>query len=384
MLRRLGWTAVLCGLSLVASACTTADTKAQGEIAIGVTIEQTGASKALGVPETNALKLVLEDINKTGVLGKKVKLIIKDNKSIPGEAARQVKDLINEDKVVGIVGAGTSSVTLSMVDTVEERRVPTISMAASEAIVPPLSKRKFVFKTTPNGSSIVEVMMQEFAANGFKKVALLSVNNPYGDQAVRVLTSAVGRGGISVVGVERFDESQRDYSRQVASLVEKNPDAIVVASIMPGAAIAARNIKESGFQGRVYFDSGAGAELFVTGAGQASDGMYMVHTSILAANQIAATTPSALAQKEFFTAYTQKYGTFSGYASYAADALSLLVEAIKKAKSTDREKIRDALESLSYDGLTGSYQFGPANHGGASGDGLTVLTVRGGAWVLAQ
>jgi branched-chain amino acid transport system substrate-binding protein len=60
-----------------------------------------------------------------------------------------------------------------------------------------------------------------------------------------------------------------------------------------------------------------------------------------------------------------------------------MAEAIRKANSTDRQKIRDALENLEYDGLTGSFKFTPTYHGGASGDGLTVLTVQKGGWVLA-
>jgi branched-chain amino acid transport system substrate-binding protein len=166
--------------------------------------------------------------------------------------------------------------------------------------------------------------------------------------------------------------------------VQAKPDAILVSAIMPAAGVAARNIVQAGYRGPVYFDGGAGAELFVEGAGRSAEGMFMVHSSILAANQVTATTPSALAQKEFFTRYTQRHGTYSGYASYSADALNLMTEAIRTAGSTDGPRVRDALERLSYDGLTGSFQFSPTNHGGASGDGLTVLTVRRGGWVLAQ
>jgi branched-chain amino acid transport system substrate-binding protein len=110
----------------------------------------------------------------------------------------------------------------------------------------------------------------------------------------------------------------------------------------------------------------------------------MIHSSILAANQITATTPSALAQKEFFVKYTQRHSTYSGYASYAADALRIMVESIRAAGTTDSQRVRDEMEKLSYDGLTGSFQFSPSNHGGASADGLTILTVRNGGWVLAQ
>jgi branched-chain amino acid transport system substrate-binding protein len=381
MRRRLGWLSGLLSLSLVATGCTS-ENKADEDILIGVNIEQSGTGTVLGSAELNAVRLVADDINKKGgVLGRQLKLVVKDNRSDPVESKRVTADLIDQDKVVGIIGSGTTATTLPFLDVVEEKKVPTVSMGASDAIV---AKRKYVFKTPPNGTAIVGVLMQELTLRGIKKVGFLAVNNQFGNQGVAVVTAGARQSGISITGVERFQETEKDFSAQIGRLVAAKPDAILVSAIMPAAGVAAKNIKEAGYRGRVYFDGGAGAELFVAGAGKNAEDMFMVHSSILAANQITATTPSALAQKEFFTKYTQKHSTFSGYASYAADALNIMAWSIRKAGSTDGPRVRDEMEQLSYDGLTGSFQFSPSNHGGASGDGLTILTVRNGGWVLAQ
>jgi branched-chain amino acid transport system substrate-binding protein len=381
MRRRLGLLAGLLSLSLVAAGCSS-DEKSGGEILIGVNIEQSGAATVLGSAELNAIRLITDDINRDGgVLGKQIRLVVKDNRSDPAESKRQVETLVEQDKVVGIIGAGTTAATMPFVDYVEQKKVPTISMGAADIIV---AKRKYVFRTPPNGTSFVAVMMQDLAAANVKKIGLLAVDDQYGDNGLRAVEAGSRQAGIKLVGTERFSPKATSHDAEVARLVAEKPDALLVAAIMPAAGKAAKAITASGFQGRVYFDGGAGAELFVAGAGKNAEGMFMVHSSILAANQLTATTPSALTQKEFFTKYTQKHSTFSGYASYSADAMHLMAEAIKKAGSTDRQKIRDALESLSYDGLTGSFQFSASNHGGASGDGLTVLTVRNGGWVLAQ
>jgi len=381
MRRRSGCLAALLSFSLVAAGCST-ESGSGSDVLIGVNIEQTGVSQLLGTAELKAIQLTADEINaKGGVLGRKVRLVVKDNRSDPAEARRIASELIDAEKVVGIVGAGTTAATMSFVDVVEERKVPTISMGAADAIV---ANRKYVFRTPPDGRNFVAVMMQDLIGLGAKKIALLAVDDAYGENGVLAVTAATRQANIAVTSTQRFSAKDRDYSTQVEKLVEGEPDAILVSAIMPSAGIAAKNIKQAGYTGRVYFDGGAGAELFVAGAGKAAENMFMVHSSILAANQITATTPSALAQKEFFVKYTQRHGTYSGYASYSADALSLMVEAIRKAKSTDRDKIRDALETLSHDGLTGSFQFSASNHGGASADGLTVLTVRNGGWVLAQ
>ena len=368
-------------LSLVVAGCTSGG-DAQGEILIGVTIEQSGPSAVLGMAELNAIRLVADDINKKGgVLGKRLKLDIKDNRSDANDAKRQVNEFIANERTVGIVGSGTTATTLPFADVVEQKRMPTITMAVADVIV---KNRKFIFKTPPDGTKFVAVMFDDMASVGVKKVAALAVDDQFGDNGLIAVRAATQKRGVGITGIERFAAKETDFTAQVTRLVQGNPDAILVSAIMPAAGVAAKNIQQSGYQGRVYFDGGAGAELFVAGAGKSAEGMFMVHSSILAANQLTATTPSALAQKEFFTRYTQKHSTYSGYASYSADALSLMVEGIRQAKSTDREKVRDAIESLSFDGLTGSFQFGPTNHGGASGDGLTVLTVRKGGWILAQ
>jgi branched-chain amino acid transport system substrate-binding protein len=385
MRRRVGWTAGLCALSLALSSCTSITGGGNDdEILIGVTLERSGAAQILGNAEAAALQLIEDRVNEKGVLGRKVKLLIRDNKSDPKLSAQHVNDLIDRDKVVGVLGAGTTPTTLSIIDSVESKKVPTISMGASEQIVTPVAKRQYMFKTPPGGTAALQILLEEFALRGIKRIASITPNDAYGETGVRAAAFAAQRGGVTIVGAERYEESEQDYSVQVGRLVETQPQAILVGGLMPGAGIVAKNIKETGYQGRVYFDGGAGSDLFVSGAGKNAEGMFMITTSIVAANHIPATSPSVLAQKEFFAEYTQRTGTFSGYASYAADAMNLMVEAIRKAGSTDREKIRDTLENLTHDGLSGSYRFTANNHGGASADGMTILVVRNGGWVLAE
>jgi branched-chain amino acid transport system substrate-binding protein len=146
----------------------------------------------------------------------------------------------------------------------------------------------------------------------------------------------------------------------------------------------AKNIKNAGFTGRTYFDGWAEGELFAPSVVQGSEGMLMISSSIVAAERTNATTPHLYAQKEFFAEYTRRYQEFSNYAAYAADALTLLVEAIRAAGTTENGKVRDALENIDLDGLSGTYDFSAKNHDGASADGMAVLVVRSGVWDLDQ
>lgn len=380
--------AAVLATALVATACAAQENEsAADEIAIGVSIELSGPAQVQGEAYQNALRLESERINADGVkVGDKtykVKLIIRDNKSDPTESLQVVKSMIDNDDVVGIIGGGSSPTTMSIVDTVESRGVPTVSMGSSGAIVNPIDKRKFVFKTPANTNLIVETMVEEFERQGIEEIGLLSVDNAYGQAGLGALDAAAKAGKVKLVAKEKFGDRDKDFTVQITKLVAAKPDAIVVWSIPPGSTIAAKNIKASGYAGKVIFDAGAGAELFIKGAGAESEGMFMVHPAVLAGSQISGNSPAATVQRDFFQQYTVKYGNFSGFASYGADALRLLVAAIEQAGSLDRAKIRDAMEQLTYDGVTGHYEFSATNHGGIAKSSLTVLAVRNGVWVPA-
>jgi len=375
--------------ALMTTACAAEETQsASDEIPIGVSIELSGPAQVQGEAYQKALQLEVDRINAEGVkVGDRtyrIKLVVRDNKSDPTEALQVVKSMIDNDKVVAIVGGGSSPTTMSTVDAVESRGVPTVSMGSSGAIVSPPDKRRFVFKTPANTDLIVETMIEEFQRQGITKIALLSVDNAYGQAGLGAIEAAAKAGKVQLVASEKFTDKDKDFTVQVTKLVAAQPEAIVVWAIPPGSTIAAKNIKASGFTGKVFFDAGAGAELFIKGAGAESEGMYMVHPAVLAGSKITGDSPAATVQREFFQQYTAKYGNFSGFAPYAADALRLIVAAIEKAGSLDRKAIRDAMEQLTYDGVTGRYEFSPENHGGVTKDSLVLLTVRDGTWEPAQ
>ncbi len=87
------------------------------------------------MPEAKALELITDRINEQGVLGRKVRLVVKDNRSDPAQALNDVETLVRDDDVVGILGASTEATSLSFLDFVEQERVPTISMSSSMRLV---------------------------------------------------------------------------------------------------------------------------------------------------------------------------------------------------------------------------------------------------------
>lgn len=356
------------------------------QIRIGVDIEKSGPAAVQGKAYERAVKLVAGKINDGGGLQvgdekKKIKLIIRDNKSDPAESLTVAKSLISNDHVVAIVGGGSSPTTMSIVDTVERKKVPLVSMGSSTAIVSPVAERKYVFKTPGNTNVVADMMMKSLTQKGMKKIALLSVDNAYGEAGLKAWQNLQDQGKIKLVDTEKFTDDDKNYTVQVSKMLAADPDVVVVWAIPPGAGIAAKNIKQAGYPAdQVYFDTGAGAELFIKGAGKAAEGMSMVHSPVLAGDEITAKDASARTEKKFYDAYRDKYGDFSGFAPMAADALTAITKAITAAGTLDRTQVRDAMENLSYHGTFGDYHFSPSYHGGVLESSLCMMRVKDGAW----
>ena len=132
---------ILCIIMLAASPVLAADT-----IKVGAILAVTGPAAFLGAPEAKTLEMMVEDINKKGgIKGKKIQLIIKDSGASPEKAFSFAKQLIEEDKVLAIIGPSTSGETMKIKNVAEEGKTILLSCAAAEVIVNPVAK--YVFKT---------------------------------------------------------------------------------------------------------------------------------------------------------------------------------------------------------------------------------------------
>jgi branched-chain amino acid transport system substrate-binding protein len=374
-------------LAAGASGCAAKQPKAVGgDIKIGASLELSGATKSIGTTYQNALNLEVADINKKGVLGgRKLKLIVRDNKTDNAQSVTNVNELVNTDRVSGVILGACSACGVAAAQTIETKKVPTIALGSASALTNPVADRQYMFKISPNPDQDAQVLVDALGKEeSIKKIGMLYVNNVYGKEGLTAVTGETAKNDIKISDAETFNPTDTDMSVQVRKITATNPDAIVVWSVMPAAGIIAANIKTAGFKGGVYMDAGAGAELFTKGAQAAADGTFMVFPKILAINDVTSTTPQVTAQKAWFTEYSSKYSTYSGFASFAADALRMMAKAIDETKGTNPQKIRDALETMTFDGYSGLIRNSSKEHSGLQPDSLAILVVRNQEWHLAQ
>ena len=128
----------------------------------------------------------------------------------------------------------------------------------------------------------------------------------------------------------------------------------------------------------------AAGDLFIPqSAVTATNNATLIFTQTLAIDDVIATTPAKATRKQWFRDYISRYGSYSGVASFAADATDLIADAVAQS-GADRDQIRAILETSQVDGISGPIRLTPANHSGLMPQALTLLVARSGRWRLAS
>jgi branched-chain amino acid transport system substrate-binding protein len=355
-----------------------------GDIVIGASLELSGPTASIGTTYKKALDLKLKQINDSGVLkGRKIKLVVRDNRTDNNTSVANINDFVHNEKAAAIITGGCSACVAAAIPTITESKVPTIALASASAIINPVAERRYVFKISPNPDQDAAVVIDELKRKDIGTIGLLHVDNVYGQDGDKSVTEGAAASGIRVAADEQFGQTDTNMTVQVSKIVAAKPDAVVVWAVMPAAGIIVKALRDAKYPGPVYLDAGAGAELFIKGTGTAAEGTNMVFPRVLATDEIDAGTPQGADQKKWVDAYQADYGQYSGFASFAGDALQVIVDAVNKAGGADREKVRDNIENAQLNGLSGGLRFTPDNHSGLLSDALAVLVVRQGQWHLA-
>lgn len=351
-------------------------------IKVGAILAVTGPASFLGGPEARTLEMLVDQVNKNGgINGSQIELIIKDSGANPEKAISFAKQLIEEEKVVAVIGPSTSGETMKVKKIFEEGATPLLSCAAAEVIVNPVAA--YVFKTPQKDSYAAQKIFQTMKDMGISKIAVLAGNTGFGKAGKGQLLKIAPTMGIEVVATEVYDKQSSDLSAVIAK-IKANPDvqAVVNWSIVPAQAIVAKNMRQAGWDAPLFQSHGFGNIKYVESAGAAAEGIIFPAGRLLVADKLPADHP----QKELLANYIADYeSTFNEKAStfggHAYDAFIILQAAIEKA-GPDKAKIRDEIEKLqNLPGTGGVFSFSAEDHNGLDIDAFEMITVKDGAFV---
>lgn len=355
-------------------------------IVIGAVVSTSGAAAPLGEPERNTLQLMEKKINEAGgVLGRPLKIIILDDQSNAKEAVTATQRLINQEKVVAVIGASASATTLAMKPITAQAKIPQIAMAAANSITDE-APNEWIWRVAPKDNLAVERAMKYIAESlKVKKIAVLYDENAFGSSGMAQIEKVKGDYGLEVVAKESYKTDETDLTAQLTKLRGSNPEALVVWGTNPGPAVAAKNLKQLAWSLPYIGSHGIANFKFIELAGDAAEGVVFPSTKILFPQSI--TNPD---QKKvidiFISDYTEEFGEAPNhFASHGWDAISLLVKAIEDAKSTKAEDIQAALNNIKgFAGADGIFTYSATDHDGLAVDDLIMVKIEKGTWVLAQ
>ena len=355
-------------------------------IKIGSVLSVTGPAAFLGDPELKTLEMYVADLNKKGgVLGRQIELVHYDDGSDAGKANGFTKRLIDDDKVDILVGGTTTGATMSSAPLVEKAGIPFISLAGAVVIVEPV--KKWVFKTPHTDRMAAEKVFEDMKKRGISKVALLSETSGFGQSGKKETEAVAGKYGITLVANETYGPKDTDISPQLTKI--KNTagvQGVFIFGLGQGPAIATKNYKQLGITLPLYHAHGVASQQFITLAGPAAEGVRLPAAALLVADKLPANDPQKPVVVAFSIMYKEKTKSeVSTFGGHAYDGLMLAVEAIKRAGTTDKAKVRDALEATKgYVGTGGIVNMSATDHMGLDLTAFRMLEIKNGDWTLAQ
>src|SRR5216684_4822965 len=247
--------------------------QAQDSVKVGVIQPLSGPVAASGNYVRMGAEIARDWINgKGGVLGRKVELLIEDNKSDPKEAATAAEKLIVRDKVPVIVGAWGSSMTLAAMPKLEEYGVPMVVETSSAATI---TKRgnPWIFRISPPSEMEALGLEKYLDALGVRQADLMAVNTDWGRGAVLAFSVMLRRRGLGVGTVEYMDQAATDMSAQLTKIKSAGGDTLFLTTGVEQITLVLRQAQEQRVAARVITTGGSSSpSQLVKQAGAAADG----------------------------------------------------------------------------------------------------------------
>ena len=350
-------TALRSALAAVGAMLLAGTAAAQDTIKIGVTQPLTGAFAASGNYVAQGAKIAEEEINRAGgVLGKKIQLIIEDNKSNPTEAVATAEKLIVRDKVPVMMGAWSSTLTLAVMPKLEEYKVPMLVETSSSGKIT-VSGNPYIFRISPTSEMEAKSFTPLFKTLNIKKADFLATNNDFGLGASKEFSEAAKASGVQVGVMETMDPKATDFSAQLAKIKASGSDTLFVTTAVEQITLILKQAKDQQLTARIITTGGSNSpDQLIAQAGDAANGSFHL---VFFTPWFPEAVKNPDIAKRFVAIWNEKKhnvgGLTEGFRGW--DGLHVIVAAIKGAGKADSEAIRAALWNVKVKGINGDIAF---------------------------
>ena len=356
--------------------CLLAGNGAQAEdvYKIGMSAGLTGYAATVDRAWRDGVEIAVDALNaKGGVLGRKVQVIVEDNRSEPQEAVTAYRKMISSDNVNVFASGCVSAGNFAAAPLVMSAETP---MVLCSILPQQPDQVSWAFTTIPPPRFEVETRL-DYLKNKttIKKIGVLHDPSPYANAQSAAAEKEAADYGLEIVGNEQYKTDDADLSVQIQKMYSAGARAIIKIGLGGTTLTAAKNIKQLGLD-MIMLTSLEDIAVFRPVAEVLGDKFFFVASP----SQVYEVLPTGALKTEigkFLEPWRAKYGDRDpNWAGRGWDAVTLIAAAATKAKSADGPKVRDALESIDgFQGTTGIYHFSATNHQGITENPLLLATI---------
>jgi branched-chain amino acid transport system substrate-binding protein len=378
--------AVLVTLVLAVTLAASVFVEAQAPIKIGVIQPLSGSVAASGSYVRMGAEIARDWINaRGGINGRKIELVIEDNKSDPKEAASAAEKLIVRDKVPAIMGAWGSSMTLAAMPKLEEYGVPMVVETSSAGTI---TKRgnPWIFRISPPSDMEALGLEQYVDKLGVKKADFLAVNTDWGRGAIGAFGDMLKKKGVAVGAAEYMDQAATDMSAQLTKIKATGGDTLFLTTAVEQITLVMKQAQEQRLAVKVVTTGGSSSPTqLIKQAGAAAEGSYHI---VFFMPWFPEAMPDGKLAKAFVDEWAKRGHPFEGLTEgfRGHDGIATIAEAIKVAGKDEPKAIREALWKVSLMGVNGPIKFekdGPAGkESGQSRPSIFIVQIKNGKVAL--
>ena len=326
----------------------------EADVAIGYQAPLTGEYAQYGQTFRNSATLAVDDFNKTHRLpDARVVLKFEDSKSDAKEAINIARKFSDDASIVGVIGDFSSAASIAAGKVYANTHVPQLSQTASHPDFVKLSPWQFRNITTMAYEAPRTAAWAH--ENGVKRIAIIAIQNDWGQSSVAEFTKAFKALGGEVVDTEFYNPGSRDFRSIVTKASRTRPDAFYLVQFYEDGASLLQQLRQLGNRKPLYATSSLVEEQLIKLAGPAAEGVKLPSSF-----SVTAASPAA---KAYIAEYRDRFHTDPNlFSAQAYDATNIMLEAIVNgggAKAT-RQSVRDALaQTKDFPGVTGATTFDP-------------------------
>jgi len=377
--RRYWWLSLgVAAFALVMAGCQDppASTKETNPIRIGELASLTGRQAGLGQYSQAGVRAAITELNAAGgVLGRRFELITEDLRSLSGEASTSVRKLVSRDQVVAIISSGTSGQALEAGPFCQQQGIPMLCDGATAPAVTEIGDCVFrVCFTDPFQGTV----MARFARENLKvqRVGLLvDASSQYSLGLADFFKKRFVADGGTILAEQKYNGGDRDFRPQLTALKALEPEALFIPGLYAESGLILAQTRELGYTGPLMGGDGWEAPELIQLAGKAAEGGFCtVHFS---------TENDSPRVQEWVKRVTAEFGREpNGITALSYDAMMLLADAIRRAGTTDKAALRQALAATKdFDGLTGRITLDAQRNAQKS---AVIVKIEGGAFKFLQ